>query len=55
MKFNCYVCECGCHFTIEDLTDSKDPSCPNCGNDMTVDSTGECIRDPKIEFDKDDD
>lgn len=52
MKYICYVCECGCHFAIESLTNPSDPGCPNCGSEWTVDATGECMIDPKIVFDE---
>ena len=53
MKYNCYTCDCGCRFAIENFSDNREPICPNCGDEAGVDATGECMRDPHIEFDRD--
>jgi uncharacterized paraquat-inducible protein A len=54
MKWIIYVCEsCNCGFAIESFSDNGEACCPKCSDDMEITATGECMRDPHIEFDRD--
>lgn len=49
MHLYCYVCDddgCQTHFAIDSLSSQGDPTCPNCGSEVT--DTNEVIVDPKI-------
>jgi hypothetical protein len=54
MKWTIYVCECGTGFALDSFSDNGEPSCPNCVDDMSVTTTGECMQDPDIKFDRGD-
>lgn len=46
---NCYICDnenCFSQFAIDSFNDNFDPSCPNCGSEVTA--TDEVIVNPRI-------
>ena len=53
MKYICFTCEeCDCRFAIDESCLKDEPACPNCVSEV-YESTGECIQNPKIVFDRD--
>jgi hypothetical protein len=49
MHLYCFVCDndnCQTHFAIQSWSSQGDPTCPNCGSEVT--DTGEVIVDPRI-------